>query len=78
MLSAGGRVAFAEPDAAAGDELARALAAAGFEEVEVVQVGERGGRERPAALRMREPDDEPVFHPRESLDTDSVALGRVR
>jgi ubiquinone/menaquinone biosynthesis C-methylase UbiE len=39
VLSAGGRVAFAEPDAAAGDELARSLAAAGFEELEVVQAG---------------------------------------
>ncbi len=39
VLSAGGRVAFAEPDVAAGDELARSLAAAGFEELEVVQAG---------------------------------------
>jgi ubiquinone/menaquinone biosynthesis C-methylase UbiE len=39
VLSAGGRVAFAEPDAAAGDELARSLAAAGFEELEVVEAG---------------------------------------
>jgi ubiquinone/menaquinone biosynthesis C-methylase UbiE len=35
VLSARGRVAFAEPDAAAGDELARSLAAAGFEDVEI-------------------------------------------
>jgi ubiquinone/menaquinone biosynthesis C-methylase UbiE len=35
VLSAGGRVAFAEPDSAAGDELARSLGAAGFEDVEV-------------------------------------------
>jgi len=40
VLSAGGRVSFAEPDAAAGDELARALVAAGFEQVEVERVGE--------------------------------------
>ena len=39
VLSAGGRVAFAEPDAAAGDELAGSLRAAGFEEVEVSQAG---------------------------------------
>jgi ubiquinone/menaquinone biosynthesis C-methylase UbiE len=39
VLSAGGRVAFAEPDPAAGDELARSLAAAGFEELEVVEAG---------------------------------------
>jgi ubiquinone/menaquinone biosynthesis C-methylase UbiE len=39
VLSAGGRVSFAEPDSAAGEELARALAAAGFEEVEVGQAG---------------------------------------
>ncbi len=39
VLSAGGRVAFAEPDAAAGDELARSLAAAGFEELVVVEAG---------------------------------------
>ncbi len=68
VLSAGGRVAFAEPDPAAGEELARALAAAGFEEVEVGG-GRRGGRrQRPPRLRMREPDDEPVSHPRKSLD----------
>ena len=40
VLSAGGRVAFAEPDAGAGEELARVLAAAGFEQVEVEPVGE--------------------------------------
>jgi ubiquinone/menaquinone biosynthesis C-methylase UbiE len=40
VLSPGGRAAFAEPDAAAGEELARALTAAGFEQVEVAQVGE--------------------------------------
>jgi len=40
VLSAGGRVSFAEPDAGAGEELARALAAAGFEQVEVEPVGE--------------------------------------
>jgi ubiquinone/menaquinone biosynthesis C-methylase UbiE len=40
VLSSGGRAAFAEPGAAAGEELARALTAAGFEQVEVVQVGE--------------------------------------
>ena len=39
VLSASGRVAFAEPDEAAGNELARSLAAAGFEELEVVQAG---------------------------------------
>ena len=39
VLSAGGRVAFAEPDRAAGDELSRSLAAAGFEEVEVAEAG---------------------------------------
>jgi ubiquinone/menaquinone biosynthesis C-methylase UbiE len=39
VLSAGGRVSFAEPDAAAGDELARSLAAAGFEELQVVEAG---------------------------------------
>lgn len=36
VLGAGGRVAFAEPDSAAGDELARSLGAAGFEDVEVI------------------------------------------
>ena len=40
VLSAGGRVSFAEPDAGAGEELARSLAEAGFEQVEVVPVGE--------------------------------------
>jgi hypothetical protein len=40
VLSACGRVAFAEPDSAAGEELARSLTAAGFEEVEVRPVGE--------------------------------------
>ena len=40
VLSAGGRVAFAEPDAGAGEELARVLAAAGFEQVEVEPAGE--------------------------------------
>jgi ubiquinone/menaquinone biosynthesis C-methylase UbiE len=40
VLSPGGRAAVAEPGAAAGEELARALTAAGFEQVEVVQVGE--------------------------------------
>ena len=40
VLPSGGRVSFAEPDAAAGEELARALAAAGFEQVEVAHVGE--------------------------------------
>jgi ubiquinone/menaquinone biosynthesis C-methylase UbiE len=39
VLSAGGRVSFAEPDAVAGDELARSLTAVGFAEVEVVGVG---------------------------------------
>ena len=39
VLSAGGRAAFAEPDLEAGEELARALAATGFEEVEVADVG---------------------------------------
>jgi ubiquinone/menaquinone biosynthesis C-methylase UbiE len=36
VLAPGGRVAFAEPDAAAGDELARSLAAAGFQELQLV------------------------------------------
>jgi ubiquinone/menaquinone biosynthesis C-methylase UbiE len=35
VLSAGGRAAFAEPGPEAGEELARALTAAGFEQVEV-------------------------------------------
>jgi ubiquinone/menaquinone biosynthesis C-methylase UbiE len=40
VLSAGGRASFAEPDEAAGKELARALAAAGFEQVEVEPAGD--------------------------------------
>jgi ubiquinone/menaquinone biosynthesis C-methylase UbiE len=36
VLAPGGRVAFAEPDAAAGDELARSLGAAGFQELQLV------------------------------------------
>jgi ubiquinone/menaquinone biosynthesis C-methylase UbiE len=40
VLSVGGRASFAEPDARAGGELARALAEAGFEQMEVVQLGE--------------------------------------
>jgi ubiquinone/menaquinone biosynthesis C-methylase UbiE len=39
VLTAGGRVSFAEPDSAAGDELARSLAAAGFEDVEIAEAG---------------------------------------
>jgi SAM-dependent methyltransferase len=39
VLSAGGRASFAEPDSAAGEELARSLAEAGFEQVEVGRVG---------------------------------------
>jgi ubiquinone/menaquinone biosynthesis C-methylase UbiE len=39
VLSAGGRVSFAEPDAASGDELVRSLTAAGFEELQVVEAG---------------------------------------
>ncbi|HEY3550007.1 MAG TPA: hypothetical protein VGK69_02985 [Gaiellaceae bacterium] len=39
VLSAGGRVSLAESDSEAGESLARSLAAAGFEEVEVGQVG---------------------------------------
>jgi ubiquinone/menaquinone biosynthesis C-methylase UbiE len=39
VLSTGGRLAFAEPDTAAGDELARSLGAAGFAEVEVAPAG---------------------------------------
>jgi ubiquinone/menaquinone biosynthesis C-methylase UbiE len=39
VLSARGRVSLAEPDSAAGEELARSLAAAGFEEVEMAQAG---------------------------------------
>ena len=40
VLSAGGRVSFAEPDLAAGEELARSLEAAGFEQLEVGRAGE--------------------------------------
>lgn len=39
VLTAGGRVALAEPDPAAGDELARSLETAGFAEVTVGQPG---------------------------------------
>jgi ubiquinone/menaquinone biosynthesis C-methylase UbiE len=39
VLSAGGRVSLAEPESAVGEELARSLAAAGFEEVEMAQAG---------------------------------------
>jgi ubiquinone/menaquinone biosynthesis C-methylase UbiE len=39
VLSSGGRIAFAEPDSAAGEELARSLSAAGFEELEVMSTG---------------------------------------
>jgi ubiquinone/menaquinone biosynthesis C-methylase UbiE len=39
VLSADGRVAFAEPDAAAGEELGRWLAAAGFADLAVVEAG---------------------------------------
>jgi ubiquinone/menaquinone biosynthesis C-methylase UbiE len=39
VLAVGGRVSFAEPDSTAGDELARSLAAAGFEDVEVAEAG---------------------------------------
>jgi ubiquinone/menaquinone biosynthesis C-methylase UbiE len=39
VLAAGGRIAFAEPDSAAGEELARSLSAAGFEELEVTSAG---------------------------------------
>jgi len=39
VLSARGRVSFAEPDSGAGDELARALEAAGFGELDVAQAG---------------------------------------
>jgi ubiquinone/menaquinone biosynthesis C-methylase UbiE len=41
VLSAGGRVSLAEPDSAAGDELARFLEAAGFETVYVARAGEQ-------------------------------------
>jgi ubiquinone/menaquinone biosynthesis C-methylase UbiE len=37
VLAAGGRVSFAEPDTGAGETLAGALTAAGFEQVEVVR-----------------------------------------
>jgi ubiquinone/menaquinone biosynthesis C-methylase UbiE len=40
VLAPGGRVSFAEPDSTAGEELAQALTAAGFEQVEVGRVGE--------------------------------------
>jgi len=40
VLACGGRASFAEPDVAAGEELARAFAAAGFEQVEATQTGE--------------------------------------
>ena len=40
VLSAGGRVSFGEPDSVAGEELAGSLRAAGFEDVEIVGVGE--------------------------------------
>jgi ubiquinone/menaquinone biosynthesis C-methylase UbiE len=40
VLAPGGRAAFAEPDEAAGEALARALTAAGFEQVEVEPTGE--------------------------------------
>jgi len=40
VLAVGGRASFAEPDAAAGQELARTLSAAGFVQVEVEPVGE--------------------------------------
>ncbi len=39
VLRAHGRVSFATPDSAAGDELAGSLRAAGFEEVEVLEAG---------------------------------------
>ena len=40
VLASGGRVAFAEPDGAAADALARALTAAGFEQVDVEPAGQ--------------------------------------
>jgi ubiquinone/menaquinone biosynthesis C-methylase UbiE len=49
VLAPRGRVSFAEPDQAAGDELARSLAAAGFEDVEVTEAGQEAvvsGRRR--------------------------------
>jgi ubiquinone/menaquinone biosynthesis C-methylase UbiE len=39
VLGVRGRVAFAEPDTAAAEELARSLSAAGFEELEVTRAG---------------------------------------
>jgi ubiquinone/menaquinone biosynthesis C-methylase UbiE len=39
VLAPHGRVSFAEPDRAAADELARSLAAAGFEELQVAEAG---------------------------------------
>jgi ubiquinone/menaquinone biosynthesis C-methylase UbiE len=39
VLAPHGRVSFAEPDTAAADELARSLAAAGFEELQVAEAG---------------------------------------
>jgi ubiquinone/menaquinone biosynthesis C-methylase UbiE len=39
VLAAGGRVSFAEPDSRTADELARSLAAAGFEDVGVAETG---------------------------------------
>ena len=45
VLAAGGRVALAEPDSAAGKELARSLAAAGFVEVD----GRGARRTRPSS-----------------------------
>jgi len=39
VLATGGRASFAEPDSAAGQDLARSLTAAGFEEVELVEAG---------------------------------------
>jgi ubiquinone/menaquinone biosynthesis C-methylase UbiE len=39
VLDAGGRASFAEPSVAAGEKLAHALTAAGFEQVEVAPVG---------------------------------------
>jgi ubiquinone/menaquinone biosynthesis C-methylase UbiE len=39
VLVSGGRVSFAEPDAAAGDELARSLTAAGFVDVDLTEAG---------------------------------------
>jgi ubiquinone/menaquinone biosynthesis C-methylase UbiE len=40
VVASGGRVAFAEPDSEAGEELARSLSAAGFGDVEVTQAGD--------------------------------------